>query len=77
MIVLKKVTFYWNHDRYEAYSKIVRVDSEMSNKEIVKSSESTKDRVFYEDHFKNNYDGIITDFEVKFLEPEIIDLTKK
>jgi len=80
-VSLKKVTFYYNRDRYEAFSKIVRVDSKMSNKDIVKNIlvdifpwEEERENIDISDNFfYNAFDGITTDYKVEKL--KIIDLT--
>ncbi len=79
MKVLKKVTFYWNQDHYEGFSKNVNVFTEMSDTEIVKNvvvislDEDLKDLDFGVDSFYNKKTDIITDFKVEEL--DIIDLT--
>lgn len=81
MRVIKKVTFFWNRDKYEGFTKIVRVNLESPDIEIVrdliigfmKDSYDIEGLVFYDNSFKNEYDGIITDFKVEKL--DIVDLT--
>ena len=82
MKVLKKVTFYYNRDRYEGFSKVVKVEEKMSNVTIVTDliysfNDSTRynlDMIKVSDNsFYNSFDDIITDFEIELL--DIIDLT--
>ena len=80
MTELKKVILFFNRNKYDGFSEIIKVDSEVSNVDIVKSlvkisSESFDDIYFNETSFFNSSDGFVTDFKVESL--KIIDLTIK
>ena len=84
MLKLKKITFYYNRNRYEGFSRIVRIDTieNLSNTEIVEkvlgsvSAPADIEELHFSDNsFYNSFDGIVTDFEIEDL--QIIDLAIK
>jgi len=81
-LITKKVTFYYDRDKSKSFFKVVKVDSKMSNRDIVKNlflsfndSINLSGLFYYDDYIYNSIDGISTSFEVKDF--EVVDLTEK